>query len=64
MAIIIHQYPEQKLRKLAVNEDANCETCALAEKMDVTDKYLCKAALYDIKTLACHVERMDGGADK
>ena len=57
--VVIHEYTEKNLKKLARNEDANCETCAFAEKartIDGVDEYLCKAALYDIKTLSCYVK--------
>lgn len=58
MAVVIHSYEEKNLKKLKRNEEADCQTCALAEKtllVDGSEGLLCKAALYDIKTLACYV---------
>lgn len=57
--VVIHRYVEKNLRKLTENEEADCASCAFAEKtrtIDGVDAYLCKAALYDIKTLACYVK--------
>ena len=54
--VIVHKYAEPNLKKLATNKDANCRNCLIVEKirlMDGDEGYLCKAALYDIKTLAC-----------
>lgn len=57
--VVIHECVEQNLRKLAKNEEADCKNCAFAEKagaVDGVDEYICHAALYDIKTLACYVK--------
>lgn len=65
-SVIIHRYEEPDLKKLTKNEDAVCCNCMMAEKtrlIEGGDGYLCKAALYDIKTLACYVpkeEKEDG----
>lgn len=55
---VIHAYVKPNLRKLTRNEEADCKTCAHAKKIRSIDgvaEYLCRAALYDIKTLACYV---------
>jgi hypothetical protein len=59
MAVVIHSCEEKNLKKLKRNEEADCQTCALAEKtllVDGCEGYMCKAALYDIETLACYVK--------
>lgn len=70
MAVIIHAYTEPNLKKLVRNEEFDCTTCGLAKKvrsLDGVDEYLCRASLYDIKTLACHVPKYhfaeEDGAD-
>ena len=58
--VIVHKYVEPNLKKLKKNESADCTNCILAEKtplLDGGEGYLCKAALYDIKTLACYVPK-------
>jgi hypothetical protein len=58
--VIVHKYVEPDLKKLKKNENADCTTCMMCEKTRVMDEengYLCKAALYDIKTLACYVPK-------
>ena len=58
MEVIIHAYVEPNLKKLVRNKEFDCTTCGLAKKvkgLDGEDAYLCRAALYDLKTLACHV---------
>ena len=60
MPVITHAYVEPKLKKLTRNEIADCTTCGLAKKvrdLNGVDEYLCRAALYDIKTLACYVPK-------
>lgn len=60
MATIIHKHSVKNVRKLTRNEEADCTTCDFAEKIrtvDGVDEYVCKAALYDIKTLPCYVRR-------
>lgn len=56
--VIIHRYVEPNLRKLKRNKNAECGKCMMAEKthlLDGGEGYLCNAALYDIKTLACFI---------
>lgn len=58
--VIVHSYVEPNLKKLKKNENADCTNCILSEKtplLDGGEGYLCKAALYDIKTLACYVPK-------
>ena len=58
--VIVHKYVEPNLKKLKKNENADCENCILSEKthlLDGGEGYLCKASLYDIKTLACYVPK-------
>lgn len=58
--VIVHKYPEQKLRKLKRKESADCCNCLLAEKkklIDGNEGYVCNASLYDIKTLACFIPK-------
>ena len=58
--VIIHKYGEPDLKKLRVNKSAECRNCMMAEKtplLDGGEGYLCKASLYDIKTLACFVPK-------
>ena len=58
--VIVHEYVEPNLKNLKKNENADCKNCILSEKtplLDGGDGYLCKAALYDIKTLACYVPK-------
>lgn len=58
--VIVHKYVEPNLKKLKKNENADCTSCILAEKtplLEGGEGYLCKAALYDIKTLACYVPK-------
>ena len=57
---VIHRYEKKNLRNLKKNEDADCTKCSFAEKTpDIEGGYvwLCRAALYDIKTLSCFVPR-------
>lgn len=59
MAVVIHSFVEKNLKRLKRNKEADCTTCAFAEKTKLVDGgegYLCKAALYDSKTLACYVK--------
>ena len=59
--VIIHEYAEQNLRHLKKCNGADCSNCAMAEKTRVLggdEGYLCKAKLYDIKTLACFVPKL------
>lgn len=61
--VIVHRYAEPNLKKLKVNENADCSKCMMAEKnplLDGDEGYLCKAKLYDIKTLACFIPKEDG----
>lgn len=54
--VIVHRYVEPNLQKLKTNRNADCSKCMMSEKterLDGEDTYLCKSALYDIKTLAC-----------
>lgn len=58
--VIVHRYVEPNLGKLERNENADCCKCMMAKKtplLDGGEGYLCKAALYDIKTLACFVPK-------
>lgn len=58
--VIIHRYVEPNLKKLRPNKEADCCNCMMAEKtrlFDGGEGYLCKASLYDIKTLACFVPK-------
>ena len=58
--VIVHEYVEQNLKKLKKNENADCANCILSEKtplLDGGEGYLCKAALYDVKTLSCYVPK-------
>lgn len=58
MDVIIHAYVEPNLKKLVRNKEFDCTTCGLAKRVkgiDCEEVYLCRAALYDLKTLACHV---------
>ena len=58
--VIVHRYVEANLKKLKKNKNANCCNCMMAEKTPLVDGgegYLCKAALYDIKTFACFVPK-------
>jgi hypothetical protein len=57
---VIHRFVKANFRKLTVNEEANCETCALAEKVksiEGDEVMLCNAALYHIPTLSCYVKK-------
>lgn len=57
---VIHRFVKRNFRKLTVNEEANCETCAFAEKVksiEGDEVMHCNAALYDPKTLACYVKK-------
>lgn len=56
--IIIHQYSEPDLLNLIPNKNADCCNCMMAEKtplLEGGEGYLCKASLYNIKTLSCFV---------
>lgn len=62
--VVIHNYVEPDLKNLPKNENADCSKCMFAEKHHSQSEpnedcveYLCKAALYDIKTLACYVPK-------
>ena len=58
--VIVHEYAEPNLKKLKKNENADCTNCILSEKtllLDGGEGYICKAALYDIKTLACYIPK-------
>ena len=58
--VIVHKYIEPNLENLETNKIADCCNCMMSEKtrlLDGGDCYLCKAALYDIKTLACFVPK-------
>lgn len=58
--VIVHKYVEPNLRKLKRNKKADCCNCMMSEKtrlLDGEEGYLCKAALYDIKTLSCYVPK-------
>ncbi len=58
--VIIHRYTEPDLLNLTPNGTADCCNCMLAEKTRIlggVEGYLCKAALYDINTLACFIPR-------
>lgn len=58
--VIIHSYAEPDLNDLKENKYADCRNCVMAEKtplLDGGEGYLCKASLYDIKTLACFVPK-------
>ena len=57
---VIHEYAKKSLRNLKKNEDADCTKCAFAKKVPDIEgghTWLCRAALYDIKTLSCFVPR-------
>ena len=62
--VVIHNYVEPDLKNLSKNENADCSKCMFAEKQysqfepnEDCVEYLCKAALYDIETLACFVPK-------
>jgi hypothetical protein len=60
--VIVHKYVEPNLKELKRNENAECCNCMMSEKTRILDDgegYLCKAALYDIETLACFVPKED-----
>jgi hypothetical protein len=60
--VIVHKYVEPDLNNLKTNKNADCCNCLMAEKtqlLDGDEGYLCKAKLYDIKTLACFVPKED-----
>lgn len=62
MPKVFHYAPVKQLRNLQVNEDADCGSCALANRVIVAgdeDMILCRAALYDARTLACYVPGSD-----
>lgn len=64
--VIVHQYVEANLKRLKRNKNADCSKCMMAEKtplLDGGEGYLCKAALYDVKTLACFVPAPPEGGD-
>lgn len=59
-AVIIHKYVEQNPKRLKKDRCADCANCAMAEKTRILggdEGYLCKARLYDIKTLACFIPK-------
>ena len=61
--VIVHAYVEPDLENLETNENADCCNCMMAEQtrlLDGGEGYLCKAALYDIKTLSCFVPKERG----
>lgn len=56
--VVVHQYVKPDLKRLERNEKADCSKCMMAERtplLDGGEGYLCKASLYDTKTLACFV---------
>ena len=62
--VVIHNYVEPDLKNLQKNENADCSKCMFSEKQysqsepnEDCVEYLCKAALYDIETLACFVPK-------
>ena len=58
--VIVHKYVEPDLKNLKANKNADCSKCMMSEKtplLDGDEGYLCKAALYDIKTLSCFVPK-------
>ena len=58
--VIVHNYVDPDLNNLKANKNADCSNCLMAEKtkfLDGSEGYLCKASLYDIKTLACFVPK-------
>jgi hypothetical protein len=58
--VIVHAYVEPDLKNLEANKNADCSNCMMSEKtllLDGMEGYLCKAALYDIETLACFVPK-------
>lgn len=60
--VIVHKYVEPDLNNLKTNKNADCCNCLMAEKtkfLDGGEGYLCKASLYDVKTLACFVPKED-----
>lgn len=60
MLKVIHEYMPKDLRRLKRKEEADCTTCAFARKaqdLGGGEIYICQAALYDTKTLACYVSR-------
>lgn len=61
--VIVHAYVEPNLKELEVNKNADCCNCMMSEKIPLLcggEGYLCKAALYDIKTYACFVPKEGG----
>lgn len=59
-AVIIHKYVEQNPKRLKRDRCADCTKCAMAEKTHILGRvegYLCKARLYDTKTLACFIPK-------
>lgn len=60
---IHHEYAKKNLKKLNRNEDADCKNCEFASVVKDADGetiILCRAALYDIDTLSCFVEKHEG----
>lgn len=58
--VIVHKYAELDCSHLKRNLQADCENCQLSEKTNALaggEEYLCKAALYDVETLACFIPR-------
>lgn len=58
--VIVHAYVEPDLTNLKANKNADCCNCLLSEKtllLDGGEGFLCKASLYDTKTLACFVPK-------
>ena len=63
--VVVHQYDEPNLKRLKRNKNADCGKCMMAVKTplweDGGEGYLCRAALYDVKTLACFVPEQPKG---
>lgn len=64
---IIHGYTSKNIHHLEKNYAANCETCALSESTNTLEgdkAVLCKASLWDEKTLACYIPKQNMGKDE
>ena len=65
--VVVHDYAEPNFKSLKKNRFATCEECMFSEEtklLDGNDGYLCHAALYDTKTLACFVEKNKEAVDR